>query len=826
MILAALAFVFAAWLVQQMAALPSMDWLLSAACAGMVMFLLQYQPRFAQYSCRQRMLRPVLLSLCAFLFGLCWAGGFALWRMSAALPHAWEQKTISVIGVVASLPETTERGVRFRFDVEKILTKDAVVPRHISLNQYFFYKSAARPALKDSGKHAPPLSLPEAQHSHFKAGQRWQLAVRLKRPHGTQNPHGFDFESWALSENIRASGSIKNSDSNRLLQQLVWRPTYIIEHLRENVRQRITRVLADKPYTGIIQALVMGDDSQIRQDDWHVFLRTGTTHLMSISGLHITMLAGLAYAGLAFIWRRYPPLLLRLPTRKAASAAAVLAALLYALIAGFSVPSQRTFYMLLVFALAMWSGRQLVVSQVLALALSIVVILDPWAVTAPGFWLSFGAVAMLAYALGARVRVAHWLQAALQTQWAVTIGMLPLLLLLFNQTSIISPLANAVAIPLISFVVTPLALLGSFLPFDSALHWSYYTLNLGMRALNWCNQLPMALWQQQAMPVWTFLPAMLGAIWLLLPRGFPLRWLGLFGFMPMLFSSPLRPQLGEMQVTVLDVGQGLSVVVQTATHTLLYDAGPQYNAQSDAGSRIVLPFLRGSGVSKLDGVIVSHDDLDHSGGLASVLAQMPVSWLASSYKVDMEMAEKSLKIQCMAGQRWVWDQVQFELLYPNLDSYSDARLKDNDRSCVVKITSHAGSMLLTGDIEKKAERNLLEMDAASAVGKLHADVITVPHHGSKTSSTLAFIAAVAPQVSIATNGYLNRFGHPKPQVMQRYHDAGSLSYRSDYNGAVQIRFMQQKNQPRIVVASWRSQYKRYWHEDLQQYALTAESSLN
>jgi competence protein ComEC len=826
MILAALSFVFAAWLVQQMAELPGIYWLLSASCTAMLILLLQYQPRFARYACRQRMIRAALLSLSTFLFGLCWASGLALWRMSDALPHVWEQKTISVIGVVASLPQPTERGVRFRFDVEKILTHDAVVPRHISLNQYFFNNNDTSAAANYSSRHAPPLSLTVPQHSNFKAGQRWQLEVRLKRPHGTQNPHGFDFESWALSENIRASGSIKNSGSNRLLQQFVWRPSYIIEHLRENVRQRIARVLADKPYTGIIQALVMGDDSQIRQDDWQVFLRTGTTHLMSISGLHITMLAGLAYACAAFIWRRCPQLVLRLPARKAATAAAVLAALLYALIAGFSVPSQRTFYMLLVFALAMWSGRQLVISQVLALALCVVVVLDPWAVTAPGFWLSFGAVAILAYALGARVRPAHWLQAALQTQWAVTIGMLPLLLLLFNQTSIISPLANAVAIPLISFVVTPLALLGSFLPFDSALHLSYQALNLGMLALNWCNQLPMAVWQQQAMPVWTFFPAMLGVLWLLLPRGFPLRWLGLFGFMPMLFSSPPRPSLGEMQVTVLDVGQGLSVVVQTATHTLLYDAGPQYNTQSDAGSRIVLPFLRGSGVSKLDGFIVSHDDLDHSGGLASVLAQMPVSWLASSYKVNLKIPEKSLKIQCMAGQRWVWDQVQFEVLYPNLDSYSDARLKDNDRSCVVKITSHAGTMLLTGDIEKKAERNLLAVAAASAAGKLQSDVITVPHHGSKTSSSLAFIAAVAPQVSITTNGYLNRFGHPKPQVMQRYHDAGSLRYRSDYNGAVQIRFMYQQNQPRIVVDNWRSQYKRYWHEDLQQYALTSKNLLN
>lgn len=823
MILAALLFVYAAWLVQQLAQLPSISWLLSAACAIVIIVFAQYHPRFASCFYAHSFMRSALFGLCAFLFGLCWASACALWRMSDALPHVWEQKTITVIGVVASLPEAGERGVRFRFDVEEILTANAVVPRHISLNQYYFNNSYANPAPKDNGRPAPTA----VQLNQFKAGQRWQLNVRLKRPHGTQNPYGFDFEAWALSENIRASGSIKNSDSNRLLQTFVWQPTYIIEHLRENVRQRISRVLVDKPYSGIIQALVIGDDSQIRPDDWQVFLRTGTSHLMSISGLHITMLAGLAYACVAFIWRRQPRLVLGLATRKAASAAAVVAALLYALIAGFSVPSQRTFYMLLVFALAMWSGRQLVISQVLAVALCIVVLFDPWAVTAPGFWLSFGAVAILAYALGARVRMPHWLQAAVQTQWAVTIGMLPLLLLLFNQTSIISPLANAFAIPLISFVVTPLALLGSFLPVDIALKLSYQALEIGMLALNWCNQLPMSVWQQHAVPMWTFFPAILGVMWLLLPRGFPLRWLGLFGFIPVLFTPPLRPPIGEMDVTVLDVGQGLSVVVQTANHSLLYDAGPKYNAQSDAGSRIVLPFLRGSGVKKLDGFIVSHNDIDHSGGMASVLAQMPLSWLASSYKVDVELPQKSLKIHCFAGQSWTWDRVQFEVIYPRDDSYADASIKDNNRSCVVKISSQAGSMLLTGDIEKKAELNLLDRYAQSAPRLLKSDVITVPHHGSKTSSTTEFIAAVQPSVSIFSSGYLNRFGHPKPIVMQRYQDSGSLSYRSDYDGAVQIKFMHDHNQqPSIQVSTWRSQNKRYWHDILQQPPLAAENSAN
>ncbi len=806
MIIAALMFVFGAWSVQQLAQLPSLYWLLCASAILVCIFLTQCHPRFSSYFHTPKLLKGFLLSAAAFILGICWASGFALWRMSDALPHAWEQKNIQVIGVVASVPEATERGTRFRFDVEKILTQEAIVPQHISLNQYSAYQNYGH-------KSHQPTNVEDAstQLTPFKAGERWQLLVRLKRPHGTANPHGFDFESWSLSENIRAMGSIKSNTENKKLSNFVWRPSYVIEHLRENIKQRITHVLAGKPYIGIIQALVMGDDSQIKVDDWQVFLRTGVSHLVSISGLHITMLAGLAFGFVRFFWRRSPYLMMRLPTRKAAVLAGAMTALAYALIAGFSVPSQRTFYMLLVFAVALWSGRQLVISQVLAIALFIVVLLDPWAVNAPGFCLSFGAVAMLAYALGARIGEIHWFKAAMQTQWAVTIGMLPLLLVMFNQTSIISPIANAFAIPLISFVVTPLALLGSFLPFDLPLNLSYQALDIGMIALKWLNQLPMATWQQHAPATWTLLPAMLGMLWLLLPRGFPMRWMGVIGFLPMLLIAPIKPNLGDMKVTILDVGQGLSVVVQTATHTLLYDAGPKYNEQSDAGSRIVVPFLRGEGIAKIDGFIVSHNDIDHSGGMSSVLALMPVVWLASSFSAQIKTPETQKKIACFAGQVWVWDNVHFEVLHPALESDDDKKITDNNRSCVVKVTSQAGSLLLTGDIEKAAEMALLN----SIPEKLKSDVLTVPHHGSKTSSTVGFIAAVAPSVSVFTTGYLNRFGHPKPLIVERYQSYGGIMRRSDYDGALQIDFvnnLQVKN--KISLVSWRNQHQTYWQDAL------------
>lgn len=793
MILFALAFVLGAFCLQQMPVLPGLYWALLLIPLALACFKFQdgFRPVW-QYAAR------ILLVICGFCFGFFWAATFATVRLSDALPHEWETKPIELIGVVASVPELTERGERFQFDVEKILTKDAVVPRHISLSFY------AANSWGDA-----PAALSAAQ---FRAGERWQLTVRLKRPHGTQNPHGFDFESWALAENIRATGSIKAKANNKKLKDFVWRPKYAVEYVREAVKQRIAQVLVNKPYLGVIQALVMGDDSQIAPDDWQVFLRTGTSHLMSISGLHITMLSGLVFGLAGFVWRRMPKLATRLPTRKAATVAGVFAALVYALVAGFSVPTQRTLYMLMVFAIALWSGRQLVIAQVLALALFVVVVIDPWAVISAGFWLSFGAVAMISFALGGRIGQLHWFKVAVQTQWAVTIGMLPLLLILFHQASIVSPIANAFAIPLISFIVTPLALLGSFLPIDAPLYLSYKMLELCMAALKWLNQLPSAVWQQHAPVAWTLFPALLGVILILLPRGVPLRWTGLLGFLPMLLVTAPRPANGEMKVTVLDVGQGLSVVVQTARHSFLYDSGSKYSENADAGSRVVVPFLRGEGVKELDGFVVSHNDIDHSGGMASVLTQMPVGWFLSSMPNGAQLNVSAKRMKCFAGQRWLWDGVNFEVLHPQLESYDDLSVKDNNRSCVIKVSNAAGGLLLTGDIEKEVELDLFSHNAAV----LRSDVLVAPHHGSKTSSLPSFIAAVTPSLTIFTAGYLNRFKHPYPSVVERYQEAGSTLARSDYHGALTIVYPAVKDGEKIQMFSWRRDNKHYWHDDFDQ----------
>lgn len=797
MTLVALTFVFAAWVVQQTTQLPSPVVLLSLLLTALFILWLAQRRLPAPY------LKTILISIVSFLFGLCWAAGLALWRMGDALPVAWQQKTIEVIGVVATVPETTERGLRFHFDVETVLTKDAIVPHRISLNYY------AKPVdYAVINTHSTNQLVHTSGLIH--AGQRWLFAVRLKRPHASINPHGFDFESWALAENTRATGSIQVKQGMRKLDDLVWSPGYLIERTRELIRQRLLRVLHGQAYSGVVLALVMGDDNQIRASDWQVFLGTGTSHLMSISGLHITMLAGLAYALVEFVWRRSPRLVMRLASRKAAALAGLMTALVYALMAGFSVPTQRTLYMLAVLAMATWSARPVAMSQVLALALLVVVFLDPWAVNAPGFYLSFGAVAIMAYALGGGIAKLSRFKTALKAQWAVTVGMLPALLILFNQASVVSPFANAIAIPLISFVVTPLALLGSFLIMDWPLHLAHASLEFCMAWLHGMNRLPLSNWQQHAPAPWTMLPALLGMAWLLLPRGFPMRYLGLLTLLPMILLVPKRPLLGEMKVTVLDVGQGLSVVVQTAKHTLLYDAGPKYDSQTDAGSRIVVPYLRGAGVAKLDGLVVSHNDLDHSGGVPSVMSAMPVSWVLSSLPVKETAWYRSSHLPCHAGQTWAWDGVRFEMLYPAMVSYADSGIEDNNRSCVLKVSSLAGTALLTGDIEKTDEHALLEKLPAS----LSSDVLVVPHHGSRTSSGMDFIQAVAPSISIVSSGYLNSYRHPNLEVWGRYEAQGSFLYRTDYAGAIEMRFVKGDNKqgPTIHLLPWRKVYQRYWHD--------------
>lgn len=614
---------------------------------------------------------------------------------------------------------------------------------------------------------------------------------------------------------MRATGYVRADDGNRRLDAFVASPGVVVERVRAALRSRIQAALAGRTYAGVIVALVIGDQRGIDQADWQVFNRTGIGHLISISGLHITMIAGLAAWAVSALWRRSfftdARLPLLLPAQKVAALTGAVVALLYVLLAGFGVPAQRTLYMLSVVALALWMGRLAAVSHVLCTALGAVVLLDPWAVLWPGFWLSFGAVAVILFAGHGRVgppprgpRGALLL--AGRTQWAVTAGLVPLTLLLFGQVSIVSPLANAVAIPLVSFVVTPLALAGSLTPGppgDWLLLLAHWTVEMLAWLLRHMAGWPGAVWRAPAPQAWVFALGLGGTLWLLMPRGWPHRWAGAVALLPMLLQLPEHPRAGAFRVTAFDVGQGMALLVETERHRLLYDTGPAYAPGLDAGSRVILPYLRMRGIAALDGIVISHGDTDHTGGALAVLEGVDAGWVASSLPADHAIVHAARRhVRCSAGQHWEWDGIAFDMLHPTAASYADAHLKTNARSCTLRISNGTRTVLLAGDIEAAQEGELLER----ARDRLQADVLLAPHHGSGTSSTLAFLQAVRPGIAIFQVGYRNRYHHPKAEVFERYGALGVERLRTDDAGALTLDVG--------VGATWRGYrmaHARYWY---------------
>ena len=758
-----------------------------------------------------RKARVPLFAATGAVFGFVWATLFAQHYLAQELPRDWEGRDVTIVGTVDSLPGYFERGVRFNFAVEKVLAVDGVVPAIPSKLALSWYSAFTPDELQTTGE--------------VHAGERWQLTVRLRRPHGNANPHGFDYEMWLLEQNIRATGYVRpqpvtqSNTGNVRLDRFVFSFNNVVERCRGWLRDRVQRALEGKPYAGVIVALVIGDQRAVSQADLTVFNRTGVGHLISISGLHITMIAAL-FAGLIFaLWRRSfftsARLPLILPAQKAAAIAGATAAVIYVLLAGSGIPAQRTLCMLTVVALALWFGRITSVSHVLCLALGAVVVLDPWAVTGQGFWLSFAAVAVILYASVGRANVPEYsgkpgwrvaLGTATMTQYAVTIGLVPLTILLFGQTSLVSPIANAVAIPLISFFVTPLALIGSVLPTPLSgwcLWLAHFLVEQLAYGLHWLSGSSFTVWTAPVPSWWMFALAVAGTLWMLAPRGWPARYLGLFAWLPLVLNVPTHPRAGEMWVTAFDVGQGMALLVETENHRLLYDTGPSYSPEADGGNRVVLPYLRARGIYALDGIIVTHSDTDHVGGALSVLKEVKAAWLSSSLPAGHPVvAAGPSHRRCEAGQSWDWDDVRFDMLHPTADSYDNPKWQPNARSCMLKITAGQHAILLPGDIESAQEAALVATHGES----LRADVLLAPHHGSGTSSTLPFLRAVDPQIALFQVGYRNRYRHPKQEIINRYGALGIDRLRSDESGAISLRFG-----PTIEAGEYRVERPRYWH---------------
>lgn len=800
-------FVAGAAVLQQQAALPAQY--VPAALLVLALILIF----FARRSRGNALRIPVFLS-CGVALGFSWAGLYAQHYLAQELPKEWEGRDITLIGTIDSLPYYFEQGVRFNFSLEQIVnTGDGeeipAIPRGLALSWYSAFRMDEMQAV---GRVQP--------------GERWQLTVRLRRPHGNANPHGFDYEVWLLEQNLRATGYVRpdkaSSSKNVRLDDFVPGFGNFVQRTRSWLRDRIYDALPDKEYAGVIVALVIGDQRAINQSDWTVFNRTGVGHLISISGLHITMISGM-FAGLVFaLWRRSfftrANLPLILPAQKAAALAGASIALLYVLLAGFGVPAQRTLYMLTVVAVALWFGRIASVSHVLCIALGVVVLLDPWAVLGPGFWLSFGAVAIILYASVGRARgfeppgasrTGRWtaaLKTASHTQYVVTLGLVPLTMLLFGQISLVSPIANAFAIPLVSFLVTPAALAGSILPAPLSgglLGFAHLLIEWLAIALQWLGEYAAAVWSAPLPAWWMFVAALIGTLWLLAPSGWPVRWMGLLCLIPLFLNEAKHPKEGEMWVTAFDVGQGTALLIETPHRRLLYDTGPAYSSESDGGNRVILPYLKARGVTKLDAMIVSHSDVDHSGGALSVLDEIAVDWVSSSLPDDHPIVARASDHQrCMAGQSWTWDGMRFEILHPAPVSYESTKWKPNARSCTLKITVGTESILLPGDIEAVQEAELVESNSE----QLQASVLLAPHHGSGTSSTVSFLEAVRPEIAVFQVGYRNRYRHPKAEVFERYGNLGVRRIRTDESGAVEMRFGSG-----LKVTEYRTDHARYWY---------------
>jgi competence protein ComEC len=779
-----LAFIAGTCALQQAAQLPEPPW----ALAGLAVLLAARLIPIAA-------LRAVLLVASGAAIGYGAAALRAEARLSDALPLAWEWRDAEIVGVIAGLPQPGEKGTRFLLDVEEVRTPQAHVPRTVALTWYAERPKAAVEAI-------PPPRL--------EAGERWRLVVRLKRPRGLANPHGFDLEPWALERGIRATGYVRTPDDAQRLDARVEGWQYTLHRWRGAIRDRMKADLGDARLAGVLVALAIGDQDAIAPADWEVFWRTGVGHLVSISGLHITMLAALAFTVAFFAWVRIPGCALRWPARKVAILAGVATALAYTLMTGCAVPAQRTLVMLAVIAGCVLADRHGSASRVLALAAFAVALFDPWAVLSPGFWLSFGAVASIFYVMALRTGTQGRLRGAILEQLAVTVIMVPMLMALFQEVSLVSPVANAFAIPVVSLVVVPLALAGAFLPLGFLLGAAHVLLLLVMAPLEWLAALPLAMLESHAPMPWTVAAAVFGAMWLLAPRGVPLRSCGLAWMAPLFVVVPPSPGYGAAWLDVLDVGQGLAVVVRTQHHALVYDAGPTWSAESDSGVRLVVPFLRGEGVGRLDGLVISHRDDDHYGGAASVAKSRRPEWLLSSLPPDDELhVAVGRSIRCEAGYRWQWDGVPFEVVHPGAAIYGEERgkrrRKENDRGCVLRLSTAAASALLTGDIEARSEAEMLGRSAT-----LRSDVLVIPHHGSKTSSTAEFLDAVAPRWGLLSLGHRNRFRHPNEAVVARYGDRGVALRRTDAEGALHVELPAEFGGP-IAIEGYAAR-ARYWSE--------------
>ncbi|MGE0383565.1 MAG: DNA internalization-related competence protein ComEC/Rec2 [Gammaproteobacteria bacterium] len=721
-----------------------------------------------------RLLHPQTpAALVWFALGAFWAAWRAAIVLDPALPPMLEGEPVVVVGRVHGLAHADGRRTRFLFDVEEAVSARRHWPLRMRMRMDWY---APAPAVR--------------------AGERWRLTVRPRRPHGFANPGGFDYEAWLFQGRVRATAWVLPASTNALLSPA--RPG--LHPLREALARGIEAALQGAPRRATVVALALGVDDGLTASEWDTLRRTGTTHLISISGLHISLAALLAFGLLRALWAMSPRACARAAAPRVAAAGAVLAAAAYAALAGGSVPTQRSLVLVAVAMAGAVALRTVAPGRLFAAALLAVLALDPLAVLSIGFWLSFGAAGLILYRFGARARAEPGWRRAIDLHLAVAVGLAPALAFAFGQNPLLGPLANAFAVPWTSYLVVPAVLGGTALlawaPALAAyvLQAAHWTTVILWRVLDWLARFDAAVWWHGTTVPIAVIAGGVGVALLLAPRGLPGRWTAL-AWLLLAAAPPVgRPPPGQFELSVLDVGQGLAVVARTQRHALLFDTGPTFGPDFDAGAAVVVPYLQRRGVRVLDAVVVSHGDIDHAGGLASVRGAMHVRRLWSS------VPAATGGLQCRRGGRWRWDGVEFRFLHPP----QGWRSGDNDSSCVLRIAGTSGAALLAGDIERSAERALLDAGADA----LRAEIVVVPHHGSRSSSTPEFVAAVGASLAVVSSGYRNRFGFPAEVVVQRWRRSGAHVVDTARDGAVTIDGVAALARPVL----YRHDSRRYWND--------------
>lgn len=687
-----------------------------------------------------------------FIFGFFYSQAFVKVFYSWELPPELIKKSIKVEGYIDSIPKQAPRFTQFEFRTDRF-NGDA---RSIRLKLSWYNT-------------APSLT----------AGDKCVFAVRLKPSHGLKNPGSFDFEKYLKSNNIPATGYVIDKENPICEKSFSWH--YYLLRIRQKIQGTISQAIKIDNTAGLISALTVGSRTEMSADQWKTLQNTGTSHLMAISGLHVAFIAGLIYFVVNFAWRLFPWALRKFPAQKAGALISMIAAIIYGLLAGFSLPTQRAVLMIVVLIGFEFFNKSTNVTQRLLWAAAIILVFQPLAISQASFWLSFAAVAWICFGVIGYQKTAKW-RLWLRVQWVCFLGLLPITLLYFQKISLVTFIANGIAIPWVGFVIVPLCFIASLL---MAFHVTLAKLLFNLigylfwplwKILVYLGNWHFAVWHQNILNPFIFILCMLAVILLLAPRGWPGRALGIIFALPLFFYFPEKPAKGDVWLTVLDVGQGLASVIQTEHHSLVYDAGPKSYGGFDSGESVVLPFLRRNRINDLDMMIISHGDNDHSGGAKAILTALPTRELLSSD--PQKLAGFSAK-NCVEGQEWSWDGVQFKMLNP---PKNEAYLRNNS-SCVLQIRAHDKVLLLPGDIEKEGEARLV----AHYSDRLKAELMIAPHHGSKTSSTEAFLEAVKPEYIIAANGFYNAFRFPSREILARYAAFHVKLFDTATEGAIQVR---------------------------------------